>query len=366
MRAVFISHAYVTRHSRGKLRALAGLGCTVAVAVPDRWTDRGGAGRIDAQWEDDGGIRVVPVSVRGDLSAPPALRWDGRALRRLLKDFRPDLIQIEEEPWSRAAARVAAEARRLRIPCVVFTWSSLPRPLTVAERLRRARVYKSVAGVIAGNRLADALVARVRPQLPRVVIPQIGVAAPSSASTAGGPLAIGFVGRLVPEKGLDTLFRACVKLLGDWTLDVVGTGPAQVELESLAERLGIAARVTWHGALPRPERAAVQARLGCLVMPSRATRDWVETHGGPAIEAMAQGIPVVVSDTGALRELVGEGGLVVPEDDVTALAAALQRLVDDPSDRADLGAEGRRRVIGHFSNEALARRLLEFWRGVLA
>lgn len=366
MRAVFLSHSYVTRHSRGKLRALAGLGCTVAVAVPDRWTDPRGAGRIDAQWEDDGGIRVVPVPVRGDPAVPVDLRWDGRALRRLLKDFRPDLIQIEEEPWSRAAARASAEARRLRIPSLVFTRSSLPRPLTLAERLRRARVYKSVLGIVTGNRLADALVARVRPELPRAIIPQIGVTPPPAPADAGGPLVIGFVGRLVPEKGLDTLLRACVKLLGEWTLEVVGTGPSQIELEALAERLGIAARVTWHGALPRRELTEVQSRFGCVVVPSRATRDWVEIHGTAAVEGMAHGMPVVVSDTGALRELVGEGGLVVPEDDVPALAAALQRLVDDPADRASFGAEGRRRVMTQFSNEALARRQLEFWRGVLA
>ncbi len=361
MRAVLLSHAYATRQNRGKLRALAGLGCSVAVAVPDRWLEGRGE-EIETQWEEDAGIRVVPIPVKGDPGDPANLRWDPKALRRLLKDFRPDLLQIEEEPWSRAAAGATSEARRLRIPSIVFTWASLPPSLAIAERMRRARVYKSVTGVISGNRLADALASVSRPEVRRATMPQLGVALPPAGTDVGGPLVIGFFGRLVPERGLDVLLRACVKVLGDWSLHVVGSGPAQIELEALAERLGVAARITWHGALPRDELVRVWDRLNCVAVPSRATRAWVDTQGLAAVEAMAHGIPVVAADTGALRDIVEDGGLVVPEDDVGALSAALQRLVDDPTDRAALGAEGRRRVMAQFTNEAVARRQLEFWR----
>ncbi len=365
MRAIILSHAYVSPPARGKLRALAGLGCAVAVAVPDRWIDPRGGSMTSAEWDDDGGVRVVPIAVRGDAGRADLAQWDRRALQRLMRDFRPDLIQIEEEPRSRVAAMATGQARRLRIPSVVLTWASLRRPATIAERLRRRRVFRNIAGIVAGNPLAERLVAAAHPEARRIMIPQIGIALPPAASPAGGPLAIGFVGRLVPEKGLDLLLRACVRLLGDWTLEVVGTGPAQVELEALTERLGIAARVTWHGALPAAELAAVWDRLSCVVMPSRTTREWVETSGQPAIQAMGHGIPTVVTQTGALPATVDDGGIVVPEDDVPGLAAALQRLVDDPADRAAIGAAGRRRAMAWFSNESLARRQLEFWRGLV-
>jgi glycosyltransferase involved in cell wall biosynthesis len=77
---------------------------------------------------------------------------------------------------------------------------------------------------------------------------------------------------------------------------------------------------------------------------------------------MAHGIPVVASDTGVLRQVVGDGGLIFPQDDADALAAAIRQLLEDPAERARIGAEGRRRIIGAFSSEALARRQLEFWR----
>ena len=184
------------------------------------------------------------------------------------------------------------------------------------------------------------------------------------ANRLDGPLALGFIGRLVPEKGLDTLFRACVQVLGQWSLDVVGTGPAQIELEALAERLGISARITWHGALPRAAIEPVWAGINCLAVPSRATRDWVEIQSPSVIEAMGRGIPVVASDTGALRHIIANAGILVPEDDAAALAQAIGTILDDPVERARLGGEGRRRVIAEFANEAVARRQLDFWRSL--
>lgn len=364
MRAILLSHAYVSRATRGKLRALNALGCSVAAAVPARWPDPRGLATTVTEWGDDAGVGIVPIGVRGDPAASDDVQWDRRALRRLLKDFRPDIIQVEEEPWSRAAARTVAEARRLRIPVVAFSWMSLPRAYHLRERLRRRRVMHGIAGAVAGNPLAASLLERARPGLPTAIIPQLGTAPATVANRLDGPLALGFIGRLVPEKGLDILFRACVQVLGQWSLDVVGTGPAQVELEALAERLGISARITWHGALPRAAIEPVWAGINCLAVPSRATRDWVEIQAPSVIEAMGRGIPVVASDTGALRHIIGNGGILVPEDDAAQLAQALGTILDDPLERARLGGEGRRRVIAEFASEAVARRQLDFWRSL--
>ena len=366
MRAVVLSRVYASPSSRGKLRALAGLGCGVAAAVPAQSTTPGGTEVLETRWEDDGGVRIVPVPVRGDGAGPAGVRWAARTLRGLIKDFRPDLIQIEEEPWTHAAAVAAAEARRLRVPAVLFTWDSVARSLPLGLRLRRRSVVRTVRGVIAGNRLAEALVAGMAPDVARVVLAQTGVVPPVAPATGSGGFTIGFVGRLVPEKGLDLLFRACVRLSGAWDIAVIGTGPAQVELEALAERLGIAARVTWHGGLPRADRERLWQHTDCIVMPSRTTRHWVETLGVPAVEAMAHGVAVVVTHSGALAETVGDAGIVVPEEDPAALTAALQRLLDDREERAALAAAGRRRAMQVFTDEALARRTLEFWQAVVA
>jgi glycosyltransferase involved in cell wall biosynthesis len=116
------------------------------------------------------------------------------------------------------------------------------------------------------------------------------------------------------------------KVVGRWTITVVGTGPAQEELEGLAERLGIAGHVTWLGALPRAAVDQVWPRLDVVVVPSRNTLRWVEATPRAAIDAMAHGIAVIGSTGGALPETIGDAGLVLPEEDVPALSETLQRL----------------------------------------
>nr|MBA2457971.1 glycosyltransferase [Gemmatimonadales bacterium] len=218
-------------------------------------------------------------------------------------------------------------------------------------------------GLIGVNAHAVRLATRGHPALPSRVIPQVGVNLPlAPRHPTGGGLVIGFFGRLIPEKGLDLLFRACVKLLGRWSIIVVGTGPAQEELEGLAERLGIAGRVTWLGALPRDGVAAVWPRLDCVAMPSRTAPHWVEVTPRAALEAMAHGLPVVATASGALPELVGGGGTIVAEEDVSALTAGLQSFHDDPEQRARLGGAGRRRIMDDFTDSAIAEKTLAFWR----
>lgn len=356
MRALLLSQVYADPAARGKLKALAGRGVAVAAAVPDHWTPPGLQTQQATIWGDDGGVRTVPVPVRGP-------QWNAGALRRLLADFRPDVFQVEEEPWTAPAATAARVARKLRVPYVVLARESIHVAHGLRAGYRRSRVLAAAAGVIGVNEHAVRLATRGHPDLLNRVVPQLGVPLPLAPQrpTDGG-LAVGFFGRLVPEKGLDLLFRACVKLLGRWSIIVVGTGPAQEELEGLAERLGIAGRVTWLGALPRDRVFEVWPRLDCVALPSRTAPHWVEVTPRAALEGMAHGLPVVASASGALPELVGAGGTIVPEEDVAALTAALQRFHDDPGERARLGAAGRRRIMDEYTDSAIAEKTLAFWR----
>ncbi|HUR95873.1 MAG TPA: glycosyltransferase family 4 protein [Gemmatimonadales bacterium] len=366
MRALVISRIYADPANRGKLRALAGLGVTVAAAVPDRWVPTGLVQPQQTTWGDDGGVRTVPIPIRGSALPTADPYWHGGKVRSLLTDLRPDLVQIEEDPGSNGAAAIARVARRLKLPYVLVSRESLPHSRGTLARLRRNRAIAGAAGLVSINESAGRLALRGHSSLPHRTIPQLGVQLPLSAERAPHTgLSIGFVGRLIPEKGLDLLFRAAVKLVGRWTITVVGTGPAQEELEGLAERLGIAGRVTWRGALPRSGVDEVWPRLDVLIMPSRSTPRWIEVAPRAALDAMAHGIAVVGSAAGAIPETVGDAGLVVPEEDVGALAEALQRLHDQPSEHQRLGTAGRRRVMDAFTDAAIAERTLAFWRDLL-
>jgi glycosyltransferase involved in cell wall biosynthesis len=362
MRAVVMSRAYADPNTRAKLKALAGLGVAVVALVPDRWTPFGLRGEQTTSWGDDGGVRTIPIRIRGSAGADTDPRWSASSLRRALGDSRPDILQIAEGPETRGAATAARAARALRLPYVVVAQESLPRSLGPLTRLRRAWVLGGAAGLVGVNQQAARLALRSRPSLPHRVMPQLGVALPLTTSPPPrSGLSIGFLGRLIPEKGLDLLFRACVKLVGRWTITIVGTGPAQEELEALAERLGIAGRLTWLGALPRSAVDEVWSHLDCVVAPSRTAPRWVEVSPRAPLEAMAHGIPVVASASGALPEVIASAGAVVPEEDVEALAGVLQRLLDSPEERAQLGAAGRRRVMEEYTDSAIARKTHQFW-----
>jgi glycosyltransferase involved in cell wall biosynthesis len=365
VRAVLVSHLYADPANRAKLRSLAGLGVTLAAAVPDRWSSGDGVAH-GTEWGDDAGVRVVPIPVRGPAGLPERLLWSAQTLRRLLTDFRPDLLHIEEEPWTHAAALALRLARRLGIRTVLSTTQSLPRSFSLAQRFRRERSLRAATGVIGTNRLALALATRRRPTAPHLTLPRLGVTPPPAVPRIPRPaLGIGFVGRLVPERGLDLLFRACVGLTGKWTLTIVGTGPSQEELETLAQRLGISARISWLGALPLEAVEDVWRSLDCVVLPARTTQRWVLTVGRAALQAMAHGVAVIATDSGALPELVGNAGRIVPEEDVPALTAALQDLYANRSECERLGAAGRKRILEQFSDDAIAAKTLAFWRSLI-
>jgi glycosyltransferase involved in cell wall biosynthesis len=301
----------------------------------------------------------VPIPVTsGD---HPRLRR--RALERTVSDARPDVIQVEEEPESATAAVAAEVARRLRLPLVIHSWSPVVPRLGPFARWRRQRTLQRATALLAGNGLARTILARERPGIPLAVLPQHGATPPLTVERhPASEFTMAFVGRLIPEKGLDVLLRACVKLHGRWRLEVIGSGPSQVGLEELVERLGLASRVNWRGALRQEELAPLWPAIDCLVQPSRGTPAWTERWSYALVEAMAYGVVGVASDAGALPEIIGQAGIVTPQNDAPALTAALQRLRDDRAARETLGAEGRKRVLEEFGDAAIAAKTLRFWK----
>ena len=175
-------------------------------------------------------------------------------------------------------------------------------------------------------------------------------------------LAIGFIGRLVRNKGIDNLLEALALQRGaKWRLTIVGDGPERERLERLATELRLAARVRWTGGLPGEQVASLWPDLDVLVQPSRALPDYREANGHVLIEAMANEVAVVGTDSGVIPELIADAGVVVPSGDVPALAAALQRVSDQPARRA-LAAAARARALRLYSDDVIAERTLEFWK----
>ena len=132
--------------------------------------------------------------------------------------------------------------------------------------------------------------------------------------------------RLRHEKGVHLLVEA-LATLPRARLVVAGDGPERASLEALADRNGLAGRVTFTGWIGPVEMARHMAQAAVVAVPSI----WPEPFGMVGIEAMAYGRPVVAFDVGGIREwlLPGETGLLVPPVDVTGLRRSLTKLIDD-------------------------------------
>jgi len=366
-RVLVISHTYLQPAHRGKLRALAARGLEVTVAIPQRWREPWFGQPIDVAWERQGGLEVFPLPAggfgKGELAK---IKYSYGALKALLRDRRPDLIQVEEEPTTPAARQVFSAARRLGIPVVLFTHQNVDLQLDWWLSWKHRRMLRRLTGIVAGSDLAGTLARRDAPKLPIAVIPQLGATAPHEPQHVPHEgLAIGFVGRLVPQKGLDNLLQAlALQRAAKWRLTIVGDGPDRERLERLATELRLAARVRWTGGLPSEHVASLWPDLDVLVLPSRASHEWRETNGQVLMEAMAHEVAVLGTDSGVIPELIGDAGIVVPDGDLEALGNAIATLSEQQS-RRGLAQAARARALRLYSDDAIAERTLTFWQQVV-
>jgi len=179
------------------------------------------------------------------------------------------------------------------------------------------------------------------------------------------PFIILCVGTLHEVKGQPYLIEAC-RLLQErgynFECHFVGEGPDRTSLNELVEQAGLSGKVRFHGRLTRDEIARLLMDADVLTAPSVPTSDG-RREGIPVVlmEAMGSGVPVIASNLSGIPELVNDKltGLLVQPRDATALAAALERYLNDPELRRRLGHAGREKVVGEFDLNENAARLAE-------
>ncbi|HTW94427.1 MAG TPA: glycosyltransferase family 4 protein, partial [Tepidisphaeraceae bacterium] len=177
---------------------------------------------------------------------------------------------------------------------------------------------------------------------------------------------IGYAGRLVPEKGVIDLIDALKFCPDSVQLLFIGDGPSRGELESRGRALGVQNRIRFMPAQPAEKLPPLINALSVLALPSRTTPSWKEQFGRVIIEAHACGTPVIGSDSGAIPDVVGGGGLIVPEASPAALAAAIRTLLADPAQCRRLGAIGFKQVQTSCNWPRVAQRMYEIYQSLLS
>jgi glycosyltransferase involved in cell wall biosynthesis len=340
LRVLRIHQAGVVSAWRARDRELRARGVDVTLVSAARWNE-GGRDVVCEPGADD-----FVVIARTIGSKPNLFVYDPRPLWRALRSGPFDLIDANQEPCSLATFEILCLrwAARVKVPLALYSAQNIlkryPLPFRWMERLAlHAADGIHVCNVAAGD------VLRQKGFTGLVEVVPLGVDIerfhPGAASTARpDSFSIGYVGRLDPHKGVEVLLDA-VAGRPDWSVHVIGDGPSADELRRRAVQLGSQVAIT--GFLPVEDLPAAYRSFDVVVVPSLETPRWTEQFCRVAVEAMASGVPIVASASGALPEVIGDGGVFVPPGDVSALREALDGLAADPEERRVLGRAARDR-----------------------
>lgn len=368
MRVVMVSKALVVGEYQRKLEEMARLpGIELAAIVPAGWQGRYDAAPLERAHTAGYELMIAPIAFNGQhhLHFYPTIGT-------LLRQLHPDVLHMDEEPYNLATWQALRAGQAVGARCLFFTWQNLLRRYPWPFRHFELANYRRSMHAIAGNRAAEEVLQTKGYTGPVTVIPQFGIdpdafcplqdqhpmkagAGSVDASQRRHDIVIGYAGRLVPEKGVDVLLRACAALpFRDWSVRIMGDGPERSHLAALADELGIAGQTSFLGRLPSTHAPGFYQTLDVLVLPSLSRPNWVEQFGRVLVEAMGCEIPVIGSDSGEIPATIGDAGLVFPEGDALTLAKGITSLAENPTLRADLARSGRARALAHFTHQQIA------------
>ncbi len=369
-----ISKACIVGAYQKKLEELAKLpNVELTVVVPPCWRDERGVMRLERAHTQGYELVVERMALNGHfhLHFYPGLGKHFRSIK-------PHIVHIDEEPYNAATWQAMRLAKKRGAKAIFFTWQNLHRRYPPPFSLIESYNLRKADYAIAGNAEAVGVLRAKGYRGPVKAIPQFGVDpeiyhvsrftphVSRFTPHVSQPFVIGYVGRLVEEKGVHILLRAVAGLAGDWRLRILGSGPQKAPLEKLATELGIAERVRFEEPIPSTQMPDYYSQLDALVLPSLTRPNWKEQFGRVLIEAMACGVPVVGSDSGEIPNVIGDAGLVFAEGDAQALQGKLAQLMTDSALREELARRGRERVLAHYTQAQVAAKTYHVYRELMA
>ena len=297
--------------------------------------------------------------------------YDPRPIIKALREHKPHLVDLGHEPYSVAGAEVLTLCRWFapNVPVVMQANQNIhhnyPPPFSWFEQ----RAFKRVAAAYGCSESVCEVLRAKGFVKPAPVVP-FGVDTeafrPRSRKHSRQPLTIGYIGRMLPGKGLNVLADALATIKDEaWQLLIVGDGSERKTFEQRLGAAGLGERAEFTGAVNFAEVPEYFQRLDVMVIPTETTKRIREQFGRVIVEAMASGVPVIGSTCGAIPEVIGDAGLIFPEGDAAALAGDLRRMLRDEDLRTRLAEAGLARVEQYSWNQ-VAGKTYELFRQVLS
>ncbi len=377
MRILFISKPYVARPYRKKLLELArSKAFEVGLICPTEWGNQ----TFEPASEEENRhlwIKSLPIWFTGKNHFHLY-----KGLSAAVREFGPDLINVEEEDYSAVTWQCVRLANKLKIPSMFYAWQNIykdyPPPFSTIEHF----IYRHAIGAMGGSDNAGNILRKKGFKAPFASIAQIGIdtslfeikgnvdqakrECKEKLGIEPNSFVVFYAGRIVEEKGIQTLIEAAGKCSDRLKLLIVGSGPYDQALKDLATKLLPAEKVKFvpyvtAALLPEYTKAADAVCLASLTRPN-----WVEQ--GPVrvvTESMSAKCVAIVSDSGELPAVVGSSGIVFKEGDSSALAQAIERLMASKDLQDEYRQKGYQLVKEKYSAEAVAKRCADFFNQIL-
>ena len=360
MRVLMVSKACIVGIYQRKLEYIAQQGVDLLVLVPPSWQDERGEQKLERVYTEGYRLQETPITLNGNFH----LHFYPH-LSDYMNEFRPDIVHIDEEPYNVPTWHALFLANMMNAKTLFFSWQNIKRNYPPPFNWGESWVMNHIDYALVGTDSAGDVLRQKGYKGRLATIPQFGtdeqLFQPQMLRT-DRPFTIGYIGRLVEEKGVDLLLLAAAQLTGEWRVRIVGSGPLREALHNLTHELGIADRVTFIDWVASTEMPQQYEAIDVLVLPSLTRPNWKEQFGRVLVEAMAAARPVVGSDSGAIPGVIGSAGLVFPEGNVAALAQQLHTLQTKADLRLILGDIGRKRVLENFTHERIATATVNVYR----
>lgn len=368
MKIALLSKAMVIGPYQKKAEELAKLpGVELTVIVPPAWVEpRVGVQKLEPQFTQGYDLIVTEMRFNGHFHYHYY-----PAIGKIIRDLKPDIFHIDEEPYNYATYHAMKAGQRAGARMCFFTYQNImkryPFPFASFEK----SVYAGADVGVAANQAALDVIREKGFTKPSLVIPQFGVdpvlyqPGTPQARPANRPPTVGYIGRLVEEKGVQVLLDAVASLRQPFRLEIIGSGYYRTELEVQAARLGIRDRIFFRNSVPSRDVPNVLSKIDMLVVPSLTRSNWKEQFGRVIIEAMACEVPVIGSDSGEIPNVIGDAGIIVPEGDAETLALRIWELMEDRVRRLELAARGRQRVLRYFTQQQVALRYYQLYQAMM-
>lgn len=367
-----MGHTYMPSINQKKAYELASIpGVQLRVVVPEIWKDPLWTLRADSPSMDAPFSYVaLPTFFNSNET-----KYIFRSIDVTIRDFKPDIVQVEEGPFSLSLLQVLLLRKILHQEFKVgfFTWIvNYKSPSPIGRKIAEFCLKEADYGVCGMYEGVDQL-RTLGFKKPLFHLAQLGIdqndffkqditSLRQKLGFGADTFVVGFAARMDPEKGLLTLIESASKLQGDWALLLMGEGTQKNEAESFCERLGISDRVRFAGTVPHSEFCPYVNVMDVWVSPSLTTSTWKEQFAWGALTAMSCGVPVIGSSCGEIPYVLGDAGLIFPEGDVSRLIDCLYKIKQDGNIRKILIDRGYKRVNENYTWKRLAEQTCEVWR----